>query len=183
MILTGAEITAQRAAGRLTLDPFDPGQVNPNSYNYRLGPVLRTHSRAVIDALGEHPADDVTIGSAGVVLIPGRVYLGTTAEQIGSEHYVPSLIGRSSLGRLGVFLQVSADLGNLGAVHRWTLEIVVCQPVRVYAGMVAGQVSFWVPSGARPGYDGYFGRFCEPVTPFPGLLAGVRPARPPEATA
>jgi len=177
VILTGAEIAAQRAAGRLTLEPFCARQVNPNSYNYRLGPALRTHASAVIDALGEHPVEQATIGEDGVVLAPGRVYLGTTVERIGSDHYVPSLIGRSSLGRLGVYLQVSADLGNLGAVHQWTLEIVVCQPARVYAGMLAGQVSFWVPSGARRLYDGHFGRFCEAVTPYPGLLAGAPSAR------
>ncbi|MEV4383270.1 hypothetical protein [Streptosporangium sp. NPDC049644] len=178
MILTGPEIIHQHEAGRIALEPFCIEQVNPNSYNYRLGPVLRTHRGPVIDALGEHPVREITIPDEGVVLRPGQVYLGTTVERIGSDHYVPSLIGRSSLGRLGVYLQVSADLGNLGAVHRWTLEIVVCQAVRVYAGMIVGQVSFWIPSGDRLPYDGHFGRFSEAVTPYPDLLtAGRRPAR------
>ncbi|MFG2563063.1 2'-deoxycytidine 5'-triphosphate deaminase domain-containing protein [Streptomyces sp. NPDC048496] len=174
MILTGPQIAREHAAGRIRIDPFDQEQLNPNSYNYRLGPTLRTHRGQVVDALGAHELDEVRIPEAGIVLEPGRVYLGTTVEAIGSEHFVPSLIGRSSLGRLGVFLQVSADLGNLGAVHRWTLEIVVVQPIRLYPGMVVGQVSFWTPTGARRLYDGHFGRHSEAITPHAALLTAGR---------
>ena len=170
MILTGSEIVKQREAGHITIEPFSPDQVNPNSYNYRLGPALRIHEGPVIDALGEHVLRELPIPDDGFLLRPGSVYLGTTAERLGSSDYVPSLIGRSSLGRLGVYLQVSADLGNLGAVHHWTLEIVACQPIRVYADMVVGQVSFWTPSGEKRPYDGHFGRFSEAVTPYPRLL-------------
>ncbi|MGW5689218.1 dCTP deaminase [Nonomuraea sp. NPDC003754] len=171
MILTGPAITAEHRRGRITIDPFTPDLVNPNSVNYRLGPTLRMHRSTVIDPLGDHPTDEIVIPASGIVLWPRRVYLGTTLERIGSDHYVPSLIGRSSLGRLGVFLQVSADLGNLGATHRWTLEIVVVQPIRLYAWMIVGQVSFWVPDGAVRPYDGHFGRFSTAVTSPPRLLA------------
>ncbi|MEU1621478.1 deoxycytidine deaminase [Streptomyces sp. NPDC005722] len=174
MILTGREIARQHAAGLIHINPFHEDQLNPNSYNYRLGPLLRTHRASVVDTLGEHDLDEVAIPPEGIVLHPGRVYLGTTVESIGSEHFVPTLIGRSSLGRLGVFLQISADLGNLGAVHRWTLEIVVVQPIRLYAGMIVGQVSFWMPTGPRRLYQGHFGQFSQAVTPHPSLLATGR---------
>jgi dCTP deaminase len=174
MILTGPEIIRQCAMGRINITPFYENQVNPNSYNYRLGPSLRTHCSDVIDSRSEHDLTEVDIGSGGIVLQPGTVYLGTTAESIGSDYFVPSLIGRSSLGRLGVYLQVSADLGNLGAVHRWTLEIVAVQPIRVYADMIMGQVSFWVPTGERDLYDGYFGQFSQAVTPYGSLLTAGR---------
>jgi dCTP deaminase len=174
VILTGPEIARQHAEGRVRIDPFDQQQLNPNSYNYRLGPSLRTHRDDVVDALGDHPLEEVPIPDAGIVLRPGRVYLGTTIEAIGSEHFVPSLIGRSSLGRLGVFLQISADLGNLGAVHQWTLEIVVVQTIRLYAGMTVGQVSFWTPTGHRQLYDGHFGQFSQAVTPHASLLTAGR---------
>lgn len=172
MILTGSAITAEQRAGRITIEPFTPSLINPNSVNYRLGPTLRVHRSSVIDPLSEHPTEEMTLSERGVVLNPGRLYLGTTVERIGSAHYVPSLIGRSSLGRLGVFLQVSADLGNLGAIHRWTLEIVVVQPIRLYPHMIVGQVSFWKPTGACPHpYEGHFGRFSTAVTPPPRLLS------------
>lgn len=170
MILTGPEIIRQRRAGRITLEPFDETQVNPNSYNYRLGATLRTHRNRLIDMKEDSAVEEHLIGEEGILLQPGRVYLGTTVERIGSDFFVPSLIGRSSLGRLGVFLQVSADLGNLGAIHQWTLEIVVCQTIRLYAGMIIGQVSFWRPIGNHLRYNGYFGSFSEAVTPRSDLL-------------
>lgn len=171
MILTGREIVRQRERGALTIEPFLLDQLNPVSYNYRLADTLRTHRAAVIDTHAAHELDEFTIPEHGAVLQPGRVYLGTTVEEIGSGLFVPSLIGRSSLGRLGVFLQFSADLGNVGACHRWTLEIKVVQPTRVYPGMVAGQVTFWATVGANRPYNGHFGRINEATVPPAGLFA------------
>ncbi|MFI9772480.1 dCTP deaminase domain-containing protein [Streptomyces sp. NPDC052415] len=174
MILTGPEIVRQRDRGALTIEPFTYSQVNPVSYNYRLGPVLRTHRADVIDTHAAQELEECVIPDGGMVLEPGRVYLGTTVEEIGSPVFVPSLIGRSSLGRLGVFLQFSADLGQIGACHRWTLEIKVVQPTRVYAGMTAGQVTFWSAVGSPLAYTGRFGRLNEATLPPPGLLAAAR---------
>ncbi|MGW2984147.1 dCTP deaminase [Streptomyces goshikiensis] len=171
VILTGPEIVRQRELGALTIEPFDPRQLNPVSYNYRLGPVLRTHRAGETDTHGVHELDEVPIPDGGLVLHPGRVYLGTTVETIGSDSFVPSLIGRSSLGRLGLFLQFSADLGQLGACHRWTLEIEAVEKIRVYPGMLAGQVSFWAATEGRHPYTGRFGRIDEATVPPPGLLA------------
>lgn len=171
MILTGAAIQLAVEQGQITIDPFEPDLLNPNSYNYRLGPVVKVLDRPILDARADtSAARDVEIPAAGLVLTPRRVYLGSTVEVIGSDEYVTSLIGRSSLGRLGVFLQVSADLSQLGAIHRWTLELVVAQPVRLYAGMRVGQVSFWHPEGDRMAYTGYFGSFDAPTESNPDLL-------------
>ncbi|MDX3075842.1 dCTP deaminase domain-containing protein [Streptomyces sp. MI02-7b] len=174
MILTGSEIVRQRDRGALTIEPFTAGQLNPVSYNYQLGPILRTHRAKVIDTHAVNELQECVIPDDGMVLEPGRVYLGTTVEEIGSSVFVPSLIGRSSLGRLGMFLQYSADLGNVGSCHRWTLEIKVVQPTRVYAGMTAGQVTFWSTVGTARTYAGHFGRLNEATLPPPGLLAAAR---------
>ncbi|MFE3455986.1 hypothetical protein ACFXKD_00460 [Nocardiopsis aegyptia] len=173
MILTGLEIARERAANRLHIEPYIPENINPNSYNYRLGPVLRTHSSDVIDSLGSQPLKEFVIPAEGVVLLPNRIYLGTTLEEIGSDHYVTTLIGRSSIGRLGLFVQYAADLGNLGAAHCWTLEIKVVQPLRIYPGMKIGQVSFWKPQGDREGvpYTGFFGQHSVATTAPPAHLS------------
>lgn len=173
MILTGNEIVRQRALGTVTIEPFTPGQLNPVSYNYRLHRVLKTHRAEVTDTHTDHDLDQLAIPPQGIVLQPGQVYLGTTVERIGSTEFVPSLIGRSSAGRLGMFLQYSADLGQLGSCHRWTLEIKVVQPTRVYAGMLAGQVMFWSTVGEALAYTGRFGRLSEATVPPPGLLAAT----------
>lgn len=170
MILTGAAIAAAVEAEEITIDPFLPALLNPNSYNYRLGTALKVIDSGELDAAVRQRPTLIEIPADGFVLRPGRVHLGVTVETIGSEVYVPSLIGRSSMGRLGVFLQVSADLGNLGAIHRWTLEMVATQPVRVYAGMRIGQVTFWCPEGAHSRYDGYLGGLSTPAECDPGRL-------------
>lgn len=157
MILTGSAITEAIEHGEITFDPFDTSMINPNSVNYRLGPQLKVQTGPVADPRKPAQLETIDLPADGYVLQPGITYLGVTVERIGSQCYVPSLIGRSSLGRLGCFLQVSADLGQLGSVHRWTLEIVVVQPLRVYPGMRMGQVSFWAPRGQAMPYRGTYG--------------------------
>ncbi|MFD8261356.1 deoxycytidine deaminase [Streptomyces griseoluteus] len=171
MILTGPEIVRQRGQGALTIEPFDAGQINPQSYNYRLGPTLLVHRRQVADTRGDHDLEEITIPEDGMVLWPRTVYLGTTVETLGSSEYAMRLIGRSSLGRLGLFLQYSADLGHRGSSHRWTLELEATQPIRVYAGMTIGQVQFWETVGPPLPYRGTFGHRSVASVPPPGLLA------------
>ncbi|WP_217561580.1 deoxycytidine deaminase [Streptomyces sp. GbtcB6] len=172
MILTGQAITEAVHRGEITISPFDEAMVNPNSYNYRLGRTLKVPTVEVTDARLDTPCEEIEIPEGGYVLQPRTVYLSTTVEVIGSPLYVPSLIGRSSVGRLGLFLQISADLGQLGACHSWTLEIVAVQPLRVYAGMKIGQVSFWTHEGHRQPYQGYYGHISEAVPCHPHAALG-----------
>jgi dCTP deaminase len=144
MILTGAEIVRSVEAGEIQLSPFDPSQVNPNSYNYRLGPELRECRSSESGTL---VFERIPLDTEGAILRPGRMYLGHTLETIGSRRYSISLIGRSSIGRLGLFVQVSANLGHRGSCHQWTLELVPALPIRVYPEMLIGQVSFWHNAG------------------------------------
>jgi dCTP deaminase len=67
------------------------------------------------------------------------------------------------VGRLGLFLQLFADLGQIGAVHNWTLEMVVVQPLRVFPGMTIGQISFWVPIGDKVLYEGDYAKTSLPL--------------------
>ncbi len=153
MILTGPFIDEEVRAGRIIIDPYRPEAVNPNSYNYRLGERLKRYD----EPSGRFT--EIPLPDDGYVLRPHRMYLGHTEEVIGSGIYAMSLIGRSSMGRLGLFLQLSADLGHTTSCHRWTLEIVATRPIRIYPGMVVGQVSFWRNCGrlvpTRAGYANF----------------------------
>jgi dCTP deaminase len=151
VILTGAFINEEVDAGRIIIDPYRPEALNPNSYNYRLGDRVKQYEEVSDQFV------DLVLPNDGYVLSPHRMYLGHTQEVIGSSAYAMSLIGRSSMGRLGLFLQVSADLGHTTSCHRWTLEIVATRPIRIYPGMVVGQVSFW--------------RNCGQLAPTPALYA------------
>ena len=157
MILTGDHIRREHRAGRITIDPFDADCLNPNSYNYHLGSYIKVAPVGRIEPTRDHVWPIEAIPPEGFLLRPGVLYLGHTAEVIGSDYYVTSLIGRSSVGRLGLFLQLSADLGHQGAIHRWTLELAVVQPLIVYSGMRIGQVSFWSTLGRVSAYSGSYG--------------------------
>jgi dCTP deaminase len=158
MILTGPEIKREVAAGRIIIEPFSDDSVNPNSYNYRLGPHL-----LLVDSEGAPAGDPLDLALGPITLLPGRIYLGHTVEVIGSSHFVTMLNGRSSMGRLGMFLNFSADLGQLGPAHQWTLEIMVVQPLTVYLRMKVGQATFWVPEGKVTEYQGVYARHNEPT--------------------
>ena len=90
------------------------------------------------------------------------MYLGHTQEILGSNKYASWLIGRSSLGRLGLFLQISANLGHTGSAHSWTLEIVCIIPIKIYPRMKIGQISFWENYGEANNYQGNYAQFNVP---------------------
>ncbi|MGH3789736.1 MAG: dCTP deaminase, partial [Pseudonocardiaceae bacterium] len=139
MILTGAEILAEFLAGRITIDPFDPGRVNPNSYNFRIGDSLRVYRDAVVDPKREPATDVISMPSDGYLLRAQRLYLASTVEIMGSNHYVPTFSARSSVARLGLFINLSASLGDIGFVGQWTLQLVSVKNLLIYPGMEIGQ--------------------------------------------
>lgn len=160
MIISGNAIDKAVSDGQITIRPYDAAQLNPVSYNYRLG------SHIIEVSGGREECSNhahLMIPDDGYLLQPNRLYLASTFEEIGSSVFVPSLIGRSSVGRLGLFVQLAADLGNLGAVHRWTLELHCVQPIYVYAHMLLGQVSFWRPVGNKVLYSGLYSAHSNPT--------------------
>lgn len=159
MILTGSKIKEEIKRGRIYISPFSVDQINPNSYNYRLGPYLKVFSSFDGE---ECLFQEIKIPKTGYILQPRQMYLGHTKEVIGSNNYAMSLIGRSSMGRLGLFLQMSANLGHTTSMHQWTLELLAVHPVRIYSGMVIGQVSFWENYGSVKVYNGKYRSFNHP---------------------
>ena len=152
MILTGPAIAAAVAKGDILIEPFNASDLNPNSYNYHLFPELYT----VAVPGDQRETSCVSIPGTGLLLEPDRLYLGCTDETFHSSKYAMTLVGRSSAGRLGVFVNISADLGHMGSRNRWTLEIKVIQPVVVYPHQCIGQVAFWVTTGPPNPYAGRY---------------------------
>lgn len=156
MILTGPEIKKEFCRGRISIEPFTESQINPNSYNYRIGRTILEIENKTIDPKEPTKFIKKKIDPSGFILYPGKAYLANTLEFIGSNHYMMSLIGRSTMGRLGLWLQACADLGHVGTRQRWTLELKVVQPLIIYPLMVIGQVSFWKITGRVQRYEGKY---------------------------
>jgi dCTP deaminase len=156
MILTGPEIDAQVKTKRIIIEPYDPSNLNPNSYNFALGDKLLVYQNKVLDPHQDNPTEERIIPEEGLKLKPSRLYLAYIEERIGSAHYVPIIKGRSSIGRLGLFITITADLVDQGAVGQWTLMMHCVQPIIIYPHMRIGQMTFWKPTGEPDLYHGKY---------------------------
>ena len=83
----------------------------------------------------------------GIVLQPGKTYLGSTIEYTETREFVPFLEGKSSVGRVWIDIHATAGKADVGFCNHWTLEISVSQPVRVYSGMPIGQLIYFKVEG------------------------------------
>jgi dCTP deaminase len=84
----------------------------------------------------------ITIPPQGFVLNPHQLYLARTVEFTETHNFVPMIEGRSSIGRLGLFVHVTAGFGDVGFRGFWTLEMFAVQPVRIYAGVSICQIFY-----------------------------------------
>jgi dCTP deaminase len=204
-LLTGPEIARLVKAGELTIEPYNPDQLNPNSYNLRLcdkllvyEKMMRLHQflqrrhelwlkwcedakrqpgphtpEVLVDSFAYHhppqavplepldmakdePVVELTIPKEGMNLWPGVMYLGATLEYTETPNHAPKLDGRSSVGRLGKMIHVTAGFGDVGFKGDWTLEIVVVYPLKVYPGVPICQIAYSTVQGERMEYDGQY---------------------------
>lgn len=153
MILTGPEIQA-RLDSDIKIEPFNADQLNPNSYNLRLHDKLLVYDNQELDMAKPNPATEITIPDEGLLLNPGKLYLGRTVERTETYNLVPMLEGRSSVGRLGLFVHVTAGFGDVGFKGFWTLEIFAVQPIRIYKGIEICQIFYHTIAGAQKSYEG-----------------------------
>ena len=141
MILSGQAIR-ERLGTDILIDPFDESQLNPNSYNLALHDELIVYEEVVLDMAKANRVRRIPIPSGGLVLSPNQLYLGRTMERTTTHQLVPQIEGRSSVGRLGLFVDVTAGFGDVGFSGYWTLEIFAVQPVRIYAGVPICQIFY-----------------------------------------
>jgi dCTP deaminase len=152
MILSGLEIK-KRLGSDIIIEPFNESQVNPNSYNLRLYDELLVYDNPVLDMATPNKHHTIKIPAEGFLMEPGRLYLGRTIEYTATDNLVPMLEGRSSVGRLGLFVHITAGFGDVGFKGYWTLELFCVQPIRVYAGVDICQVFYHTIEGPFETYQ------------------------------
>src|SRR5215211_3700009 len=141
MILSGKRICSS-LGGDIVIDPFQEEQLNPNSYNLTLHNELLVYEEVVLDMRKPNRIRRITIPPEGLVLSPNQLYLGRTVERTETHNLVPMIEGRSSIGRLGLFVHVTAGFGDVGFCGYWTLEMFAVQPVRIYPGVAICQIFY-----------------------------------------
>ena len=128
--------------GNIVIEPFNPANLGTNSYDLTLSNTLILYTERVLDVRKKNPSAPIIITEEGIVLQPNIVYLASTIEYTQTLRHVPILMGKSSLGRLGLFVHVTAGFGDVGFAGHWTLELVCVQPVKIYAGMKIAQIVY-----------------------------------------
>ena len=159
MILSGKEILRRRELGDIVISDFDESRLGPNSYNIRLGDELMVYTEPTLDMAKDNPVCSFPIPSNGMWLMPDELYLGRTYEWTETRGLVPMLEGRSSIGRLGMTIHVTAGFGDVGFCGYWTLEITVKKPLKIYPRVQIGQIYYHTIEGdASMQYRGkYYG--------------------------
>jgi len=144
MILSDKQILERIEKGDIVLSPFDKDSLGSNSYDVRLSEYVSEYNNDLLDAKKDNTIHTRKFNE--LILLPNKLYLMSTLEYTESRNVVPVISGKSSIGRLGINVHVTAGFGDNGFCGHWTLEIFVLQPVRVYAGMKIGQL-YWYETG------------------------------------
>ena len=152
-ILTGAEIEKEIRKKRIYISDFETNRLNPNSYNLRCGDSVTVYRDIThIDMKKTATYDKVDTFSIsnqdGFMLRPGMLYLISTQEIVKTDHYVPLITGRSSLGRLGISIHQEAGFGDIGYNGKWTLQLKVTYPTKIYPYIQIAQIYFITPRGS-----------------------------------
>ncbi len=90
MILSGNEIR-NRLGGDIVIDPFDPENLNPNSYNLTLHHELLVYEEVVLDMRAANRVRRFQIPEDGLVIKPQQLYLGRTVERTRTRNLVPQI--------------------------------------------------------------------------------------------
>ncbi len=141
MLLSGDAIRTQLGKN-IIIEPYNEAQLNPNSYNLKLANELLVYTGDTLDMKQPNPTEHLHIPPEGLLLEPHRLYLGRTVEYTKTDGYVPMLEGRSSIGRLGLFVHVTAGFGDVGFAGYWTLEMYCIHPIRIYPDVEICQIYY-----------------------------------------
>ncbi|WP_457622731.1 dCTP deaminase [Persephonella sp.] len=149
MILNDRKIKELIESKELLIDPLDSVQIQPSSVDLRLGndfliypediEILDVKNPDLHNQLKKVVADD-----EGFVIQPKQFILATTREYIKLPDYLTAFVeGRSSLGRLGLFIE-NAGWVDAGFEGNITLEFYNAnsRPLKIYPGMRICQLVF-----------------------------------------
>ena len=166
-ILTDTILASKIESGLIEIEPYNPAQLNPTSYDLTLGDEVAVYEdwvetydtrgetcptedgrhfvprNRIIDVRQEPRIQKFKIDpERGWLLLPKIGYLMHTRERVTTKKYVPILDGKSSIGRLFLQVHATAGYGDPGFDGQYTLEVIVQHPVRVYPGMRICQIRF-----------------------------------------
>ncbi len=158
----GINLNGYKTLPWIDIDPWLPQFCGPNSLDVHLGDKLLAYDYSgAIDP--ECPPKTFEIepwpehdGRVSWMLHPKTLYFGSTVERIECHGVVPWIDGRSSMGRLGVSVHITAGRGDDGFSGNFTFEITVVHPIILRPGMRIAQLTFMETKGERRPYQGRY---------------------------
>jgi len=151
VVLSDVAIRRLIESGRILVEPYDPGLMQPSSLDVRVDRLFRVFRNSrypYIDVKQEQEELTELVqvdGDEPFILHPGEFVLGSTLERIVlPDDLVARLEGKSSLGRLGLLIHSTAGFIDPGWDGHVTLELsnVANLPITIYPEMKIGQLSF-----------------------------------------
>ena len=190
-VLSDGTILELVREGRIAIDPWSEGMVQPASVDLRLGDsfrVFHNHRASAIDLRQppENLTEEVVVPSEeSFVIHPGEFCLGRTLEWVElPDDIVARIEGKSSLGRLGLIVHATAGFCDPGWKGTLTLELnnLTRVPIKLYPGLPIAQLSFMTldkpaerPYGS-PGLGSHYqGQRAATESRYEGGPAGAEP--------
>ncbi|MFB6181334.1 MAG: dCTP deaminase [Candidatus Magasanikbacteria bacterium] len=151
MILSDRDIKEEMDEGNIVIDPFNEENLQPASYDLHLDKHF-----LVFDEIQHHVIDpkqnlddkmkEVEIDEDDAFIIhPNEFALGMVKEVTGvSDKIAGRLEGKSSVGRLGLLIHVTAGFLDPGNELKLTLELhnTAPMPIKLYYNMPIAQIAF-----------------------------------------
>lgn len=162
MILSDKTILTKIKEGELTIAPFSTSQVQPASIDLRIGNhfiILDEFATPFISL--EKPVNYKEVCQETIIIPPQGFVLATTLESIHLPNHMTAFVeGRSSIGRLGLFIQ-NAGWVDPGFQGQITLELYNANrvPIELKAGRRVCQLVLALLDQKSTGYAGkYYGQ-------------------------
>lgn len=167
-VLSNEGIRLAYAFRHIDIEPFNDSQLQPASYDVRLGSeFIYLNQLGIIDPFKEQGwKHTLRVPKGDAFYLSGGDYvLGVTAECVSlSPEYGCELVGKSSLGRLGISVHITAGWIDPGFKGFITLEIVNFNraPVALWPGMPIGTLRFTKLDS--PSTAPYRGKYADAAT-------------------
>jgi dCTP deaminase len=150
-VLSDGTILKLVEQGRIRIEPWDAGLVQPASVDLRLGDSFRVFHNYRVSTIDlreppENLTEEVVVGDGEAFVIhPGEFCLGRTLEWVElPDDIVARIEGKSSLGRLGLIVHATAGFCDPGWNGTLTLELnnLTRVPIKLAPGLPIAQLSF-----------------------------------------
>ena len=145
MILSDKSIKKLRKEGKLIIKPFNDEQLQPASIDLRLGNSFLKINENLTEVMTlNDKLDYISLQKEEIVIPPHSFLLATTKEHIELPENLTAFVeGRSSIGRMGLFIQ-NAGWVDPGFAGQITLELYNANrlPIKLVSGRRICQLVF-----------------------------------------